>query len=227
MTLVNAGYVTRRRQDGRYYLAVKLRRLGLCVRDDDIYAQLAGPALSRLVKKIYWPSDFAMLSAGRLTIVDSNYPLSSLTLFPSVLGQTRPMMRSALGRAMLAGMLPAQLSLTIDTLRCVGGEDALDLANTAHLTALIEETQKRGYAVAAGEAVDRIGAIALPVRVGEIVVGATNVVMFISAFDADRAAAAFLEPLGVCVTEIEAALLAATYKSSGHEMELPLSAGGI
>jgi IclR family mhp operon transcriptional activator len=202
-TLVASSYVMRREQDGRYFLSPRLKHLAAAIRGEDILTTMTRPALSRLVLKIHWPSDFATISAGRLTIIDSNYSLTTLTLFRTVVGQTLPIMRSSLGRAALAWMKTDQLEETIASIASVGGSNAADLSDRVRVGEILEVTRQLGFAAVAGDAVSGIAAIARPVFHENRVVGAVNVQMFISAYDRDNAIAAYGPALLECVAEIE------------------------
>lgn len=206
-TMAKSGYVIRRPQDGRYFLSSRLREISTGIRDDDIWLQHVDPALERLVRKIHWPSDFATISGGKLTIVASNYPHTTMTLFRSVLGQARPIMRSSLGRAMIAAMSPDQLDRTIEMVSLIGGTDAEEIKDRTLLARIIETTRMRGFAASAGESTPGIAAIALPVMARHEVVGAVNIVIFMSSFNLAKSAATYLEPLKECVREIEQSLI--------------------
>jgi IclR family transcriptional regulator, mhp operon transcriptional activator len=89
-TLVASGYAVRRPDDGRYFLAGKLGSIGLGIRSDDLALQIAQEELDGLVAEVGWPSDYAALVAGRLTILASTHRLTSMTFFRRLVGQHRP-----------------------------------------------------------------------------------------------------------------------------------------
>lgn len=88
----------------------------------------------------------------------------------------------------------------------LGGEDARDIEDRRGLDRLLADVRARGYAASQGEAEARIGAIALPTRLGRGVVGAVNVIYFRNAMTTEEAAERYLKPLAACVRRIEEAL---------------------
>lgn len=194
-TLVRAGYAERRVEDGRFVLSAKIRELASGVRDDDRLSAIMAPLLERLVAKIFWPSDFAMLVSGRLRIVASSHHLTTMTFFRGMVGKERPVLESALGRAILGAMGAAERE---HALLAVGG-----VQDRARIDHILRETESAGYAAAVGTTVSDISAIALPVMAGAQVAGAINLVFFRSALTPDQAAKRYLEPLRATVREAE------------------------
>jgi IclR family mhp operon transcriptional activator len=203
-TLIRAGFAVRRPQDGKYFLSPKFRTLGLGIQDLDERLLLVSGPLRELVEEIKWPSDFAVLDAGRLVILDSNHPQTPMTFYRAVVGQSRPILRSSLGRAILSAMTDEERTAAINTIILAGGPDAEEIGNPAAVAAVIQETRQRGFALSAGEITSNITAMALPVRAHGAVVGAINIVFFRSAFR-QKQAEHYREALQRCVDKVEAA----------------------
>lgn len=202
-TLVAAGYAVRRSDDGSYFLAPKLGSIGLGIRSDDVVLQIAQEELDRLVTDVGWPSDYGALAAGRLTILASTHRLTTMTFFRRLVGQHRPLVRSALGRALLAAMSPSELDQALDSVHAVGGEDAADISDPQGLQDILEPVRERGYGFSEGLIDPNISAVALPVRRKSRAVGAVNIVYFRSALSPDAAASTLLPPLHDCIAAIE------------------------
>lgn len=202
-TLVAAGYAVRREEDGRYFLASKLRRLGFDIREDDLDAQIAQEELELLVEQIGWPSDYAVLAAGQLTILASTHRLTTMTFFRRLIGEHRPLLRSALGRALLAGMSPRERERALETVRSAGGPDSEEVADPERVRRVVKETQAQGFGSSVGLIDSSTSAIALPVRRKRRIAGAVNIVFFRSAIAPQEAATRFLASLGACVARIE------------------------
>jgi IclR family transcriptional regulator, mhp operon transcriptional activator len=203
-TLVHAGYVVHRSRDAKYFLSSKIRSLALSIQEQDARALLVSQPLRELVDEIKWPSDFAVLAAGQLVIVDSNHLFTTLTFYRSVFGQTRPVLRTSLGRAILAAMSDAELDEALETIVLAGGPDANDVADRAKVRSIVAETRQRGFALASGEAADNVSAIALPVISKGRVAGAINVIFFRKSFSVENAIR-YLEPLRCCIKKVETA----------------------
>lgn len=205
-TLERAGFVVCRPQDSKYFLSSRFRHLSDGIRKEDSWARLTFRPMRNLLEEIKWPSEFAMLTAGRMVIIDSTHPQSSMTFYRSTVGQTRPILASALGRALLSGMTVEERADAIERIFLAGGPDAADMRNQRALDAVIAEFNRRGYAVSSGTVADNVSAIAMPVRTGGHVVGALNIMFFRSVFKSDEIAPRYLDALKSCVCEIERAL---------------------
>jgi IclR family transcriptional regulator, mhp operon transcriptional activator len=202
-TLLATGYAVRRSDDGRYFLAAKLSTIGFGIRSDDLVLQIAQEELDGLVSEVGWPSDYAALVAGRLTILASTHRLTTMTFFRRLVGQHRPIVRSALGRALLAAMSPKELDQALESVRAAGGEDSAEIGDREVLNAMLEKVRERGYGFSEGLIEANISAIALPVRRKSRAVGSVNIVYFRSALSTEAAAATLLPPLRSCIAAIE------------------------
>lgn len=202
-TLEQLAYVTRRDEDGTFFLTGKMNSVGREVRPQDVDIAIISQTLTALVGEIHWPSDFAVLSEAKLTIMASNHGLSSMSNYRGLIGAHRSILRSALGRALLAAMSPDQLDQALEIVRLGNGPDAAELASRANVMLAIDDTRARGYAASDGLIDPKISAIALPVRRGQSVAGAINIVYYRSAMSCEEAAKRYLGPLKASVAQIE------------------------
>ena len=205
-TLSNKGYVMRRQEDGAVALTSKATRLADGVRDDEMLSQRIAPYIRELTQEVLWPSDFANLSSGRVTVQVSTHSHSPMSIHRGLLGWQPPLMHSALGRAFLSALPPAALETTLSTVQRLDGPDAGDVRNRQAVDRILNEVQASGYASSVGLTEDNISAIALPVRIGTRVVGALNIAFFRSAMTPETAAERHLADLQRCVERIEAEL---------------------
>lgn len=202
-TLVVSGYAVRREEDGKFFLAGKLRRIAFDIRQNDLEAQIAQEELEVLINEVRWPSDYAVLAAGQLTILASTHRLTTMTFFRRLIGEHRPLLRSALGRALLGGMDSSELIHALEAVRVAGGPDSEEIADIDRVRRVIEDTQAQGFGSSVGMVDIGISAIALPVRRKARITGAVNIVFFRSAIAPSEAASTFLSPLRACVARIE------------------------
>ncbi len=126
-----------------------------------------------------------------------------MTFFRRLVGQHRPLLRSALGRALLAAMSLSELDQALDSVRAVGGEDAADIIDRKALQDILERVRERGYGFSEGLIDSNISAVALPVHRRSRAVGTVNIVYFRSALCTGAAAATLLPPLRRCSAAIE------------------------
>ena len=207
-TLSEMGYLVRRREDGAVALTSKIARIADGVRDDDLIAQIVAPFIRDLTSIVLWPSDFASFTGGAVTIQVSTHKISPMSLHRGLIGKHRPLVRSALGRAILAAMSPSEREATLTIAARMGSEDAKDIRDAAGIERIIREVHRAGYSSSVGQTEANISAIAMPVRMRRRVVGAINIVFFRSAMMPTEAADRYLEPLTDCVRRAEEALAA-------------------
>jgi IclR family mhp operon transcriptional activator len=214
-TLVGSGYAMRRPDDGHFALTVKIRTIGSAVEDRDQLIGIADAALRGLVEKIHWPSDLGVLTPTGLRITASSHGLSSMTVFRALVGKTRPILHTALGRAILAALHDDEREQMIRALISCEGAGIDGLEDRAAVARVVAETRARGHAQAVSTFQPNISAIALPVLVGARVAGSVNIVFFRSAMSIDDAAAMYLPALQATVAQIGTAMVAAPLASSG------------
>ncbi len=203
-TLEHNGFVVRHPQRAKYFLSSKFHSLGSSVQMRDEQVMLVSGPLNALVEEINWPSDFGVLDGGRLVIAGSNHTLTTMTFYRAIVGHTRPVMGSALGRAILAAMSDEERANAIGSIIMAGGPDAEAVADSKAVDALVVTTRERGYALSLGEADNQTSAIALPVMSKGRVMGAINIVFFRSTFRIEWVER-YLEPLRKCVKQVELA----------------------
>lgn len=208
-TLTELGFVVRRREDGMVNLTPRLGHIAEGVKNDDLHAQIAAPFLRKLTAEVLWPSDFASLSLGKVVIRFSTHKISPMTIYRSVIGESRGLLRSALGKAIFSAMTEQELEAARTTIYDLGGPDHEDMRNDQLLRAVIEKTRRDGYASSIGETNSKISAIALPVfGPSGSGIGAINLIYFTSAMSATQAAERYLPALRSCTSAVEKALQA-------------------
>lgn len=202
-TLVRLGYLMRRREDGAVALTSKVVEIADGVRNDDLIAQRVAPFLRELTEIVLWPSDFASLVGGEVTIQVSTHKMSPMSIHRKMVGRNPTLTRSALGRAILSAMKPNELDAALMIARRSKQEEICDRKTIGQI---VSEVRRHGYASSAGEVESKISAIALPVRLRNRVVGAINIIFFSSVMTPQAAAAQYLKDLSGCVRDAERAL---------------------
>ena len=205
-TLENRGYVARRQEDGAVSLTSRILGLSDGVRQDDMIVQALTPILNHLTETILWPSDFATLNSGQITISASTHKLSPLSIHRNLLGKSRPLLRSALGLAYLSALKPDDREHVLAIVRRLGGDDARDLRTVGNIETMMQEVHDAGFASSVGMTEENISAIALPLRFGRLVAGAVNITFFRSAMSPTQAAQEYLPPLRKAIEDCETVL---------------------
>ncbi|MES4992470.1 IclR family transcriptional regulator domain-containing protein [Phyllobacterium sp. 22229] len=203
-TLAETGYVSRREGDGAVNLSWKLLQITGNLRGDDLTGQIVMRHLAQLTEAIKWPSDFATLSGGGVHIAVSTHNMSPMSMHRGMIGRKRPLLRSALGKAILSAMSPDELRQTLDITQRLDTQDAQDARSTFLLERMTREVRELGYASAVGTTEAKFSAIALPVCPGGSVIGAVNIVFFRSALTPAEAAERYLGRFRECARAIEA-----------------------
>jgi IclR family mhp operon transcriptional activator len=215
-TLEEKGYLIRRAEDGAVALTARVLQLSDGVHHNSLAAQVITPFLQQLTRRVLWPSDFAVLASGRITIEASSHKFSPMSVHRHLVGKTRSLLRSALGIAYLSALSREDLRNTLAVVSRLGGPDAADLRGIRDVEAYLESVHRNGYAFSEGRIERNISAIALPVRLGHKPVGAVNIVFFRSAMTPAEAAAAYLPPLREAIAGAEAVLAAQVGQQAGH-----------
>jgi IclR family mhp operon transcriptional activator len=194
-TLIKLGYVTRREEDGKVALTYKVQQLGDGLREDDLVVQVLAPHVKALTRRILWPSDFASFSLGTVRIRYSTHKFSPMSVHSRMIGRERSLTRSALGKAIIAAMSENEVNRIAALMKCTTPEDMTNPYRIRHIT---DQVRNQGYACSVGQTEDKISAIALPVRSGDTLFGAINVIFFRGVMTPAQAAERYLDDLRAC-----------------------------
>jgi len=119
-----------------------------------------------LVEDVSWPSDFGVFELGSVLIRESTHTFSPFSVHRSMVGRRRSLVRSALGKAVLATSSPALRREMLDLTASLVEEDA-DLAKDRRfINDILLQTKKDGYASSVGGSEMGISAIALAIPGG-------------------------------------------------------------
>ncbi|MGO3890943.1 MAG: IclR family transcriptional regulator domain-containing protein [Paenalcaligenes sp.] len=205
-TLEQAGYVYLRSGDGRYFLTKHFRRFADSVKDEDWVVQVIGPYMGRLLAQVQWPSDFATFTSGHLEIRESTHRFSPMSVNRAMVGKTRPLLRSAMGIAILSEVADESLEQMLDLASLVQPDGVSKDEMRHELLQRRIEARRLGYAESSGGTEPNISAIAYPVCWRNRVLGAINIIFFRSAMTPAKAAERYLDALHKCVRDIESEL---------------------
>ncbi|GEK46418.1 transcriptional regulator [Bisbaumannia pacifica] len=181
-TLIEQGWACRGLGDGRYRLTATPVTLGPASAEVS-WLSLVGPYLVELHDGLGWPSDLALVDEASLRIIETSRPLSRRIRHREVLGFRPGPLRSALGRAWLAGSEERRRQTLLRRLASGPGEAAWLARDKDYLARLTQEFDALGYArrdpaerlmVSAEE--PGYAAIALPIRRGGEVCACLSVV---------------------------------------------------
>ena len=203
-TLQQDGFVTYDEEGAYFALTTQVRTLSEGVSTRDLSSQAALPPMFSLLKEISWPSDFAVFELGSMVVHESTHSFSAFTIHRSMVGRRRSLVRSSLGRAILAAASPALRREMLEICAAFVPEDSPLAKDRPFIDHLISCTEKDGYASSVDGTEKGISGIGVPIRGPEPVLGALNVVFFTSAMTPEVAAERYLDRVKRAATEIEA-----------------------
>jgi IclR family mhp operon transcriptional activator len=202
-TLRADGYVTFDETNALFGLTPQVRGLSEGVSSRDLSSQAALPAMFGLLDQVSWPSDFGVFELGSVLIRESTHPFSPLSVHRSMVGRRRSLVRSAMGRAILAASKPALRREMLETTASFVEEDAPLARDRRFVDDIVAQTKHDGYASSVGGSEAGISAIALPIQGGGPVLGSLNLIFFSSSMTPEVAASRYLPDMKQAVKEIE------------------------
>ena len=202
-TLRRRGFTWLDEAEGDYRLTVRVRMLGDAFQHVDDVCRIVAPELGRLLPHVVWPSDFATFERGTMTIRETTHRFSPYSVHRSMIGRTRPLTKSALGRAVLSASSEEQRRLMLDLAIATGQADGADARDVKSLGAVLAEVDRLGYAWSVDGSEVGISAIALPIRSQSLVLGAINLIFFTRAMTPAVAAKRHLARMRRTVGAIE------------------------
>lgn len=167
-TLIALGYAQRISRQLGYRPADRVLNLAGAIRFVDHLVDAAIPHMTRFTREHGWPLYLATLSHGSITVRYSTAPESPMAFEGAGLNVPRPLLISALGRALIA-FCPEEERRAI--LR-----EAISLSSRQQsaLEAELARIRRAGYAFTASPRRPRIHGIAVPIRRGRRVLGSLS-----------------------------------------------------
>ena len=208
-TLEDFGLVRTSISTDEYVLTEKVRTLSDGFTEPDRTLQIVSVHLGTLFQKVIWPTDFATFDRGAMMIRETTHRFSPYSVHRAIVGQPRPLLTSALGRAAFAGSSTQERTTLLEFVR-VAHRHTTDAPRwiESQVDQLLAEYAKLGYSRSLGGADKKVRAIGLPVRTVTGSAAAINLVFFRSAMSFETAAERYLEHMQNCVANIEASLSA-------------------
>ena len=201
-TLREDGYVTFDETNALFGLTPQVRMLSEGVSSRDLSSQAALPAMFHLLDQVSWPTDFGVFELGSVLIRESTHPFSPFSVHRSMVGRRRSLIRSSLGRAILAASPPAQRREMLEMTASLVEEDAALAKDRRFVDSIISQTNKDGYASSVGETEDGISAIALPIEGSGPLLGSLNLIFFTSSMTPEVAARRYLSSMKQAAKDI-------------------------
>jgi IclR family mhp operon transcriptional activator len=221
-TLEQEGMVRRRLADGRYQIAAGARNITSKLGRYDRLAEVAGPILDDLCRRIEWPSDLAVPAGDHMVIKETSRPLSPFVLRHDQIGHKINWLLSGHGRSYLAFCAEAEREDLLELMRRSRLPENQLAFHPLKINRIFAEVRRRGYATRDpshaggyyGRAPysDGLSAIAVPVHSSGRIYGALNVLWLKKAHTIDHMLQLHLEDLQNAARRIAAGLQRETSK---------------
>ena len=199
-TLIAAGYVIRN-DVGRYLVTAKVLSLANGYQATEYLLRVAEPAMEQFRSRHGWPSDLAVFDYDAMVIVNTGRRPGTLSSNRNV-GSRLPVTVTSLGRAHLAFCSPAERERIIQRLNDSRDPTEQLAKDPKAVEELIRRVRRQGYATSDREYLTNTRAVAVPIMIGDKVMGCINTMVLAEVMPLKQAARTFSEPLRVLAGEI-------------------------
>ncbi len=184
-TLIGRDLIWQRIADGAYIASDTFSKAGTADEETHL-AEAAAPVLADLCRRVRWPSILAVPRLDHMVVIETNRPMSYFNyILNAPLGFRINMLRSASGRTYLAFCSPKERAAILGRLRNSARPGDVLARKPAKLNQILADTRKRGYGTRDADfggnydlprsrADDGRNSIAMPVHVGDGIVGCVN-----------------------------------------------------
>jgi IclR family mhp operon transcriptional activator len=185
-TLMGRDLLWQRIADGAYIASYTFSKRAGAIDEETHLAEAAAPILADLCKRVRWPSILAVPRLDHMTVIETNQPMSDFNyIIPAPLGFRINMLRSASGRSYLAFCAQKERAAILARLRNSSRPGDALARKPKKLNKILVETRALGYSTRdpdfggnydqpRSRADDGRNSIAVPVHVGDEIVGCIN-----------------------------------------------------
>lgn len=160
-TLMALGYLRRDRQTGKYQLGPAVLSLGYPLLAQLTIRQVAAAEMLSLARHAQGPVSVGTRDRLQVVYVETAHGAQASATKPGI-GSTRPLLRTAVGRALLYAHAPADRRLLERRLQQVFPEDWAACADSLPLAD--QEIQSNGFCVVVGAWRPTLAAVAVPMK---------------------------------------------------------------
>jgi len=182
-TLREEGYVTAESATGHYRLTFRVQRLSYGFRDTVSITETAWPFMRALSKEIVWPCSLVCAEGDNMVVRSSTRSYSPLSFHPGMPGRRLSMLSTSAGRAFFSFLSQEEQRTLLEIIRTRNDEDAAHASNPDWVSAVVDQTRKRGYAINQGEWSEepKFGGIAVPLMHQGRVLASLNIIFLLQA----------------------------------------------
>jgi IclR family transcriptional regulator, mhp operon transcriptional activator len=207
-TLVATGHVYRDERLKGYQVTSQVAELSSGFHGAPMVIEAARPWATALTRQIKWPTAVCLLDHDAVVVRFSTIPDSPISPFHATIGYRLSLGARALGRAYLAFCPDEERRILIDLMKA-SPDPENHLLSEAAVEQLIATTRRKGFAERDPDVEPRSSAsVAVPLMLGDRVLGTFGVTFFRSAVATPEARARLVYPLKEAAVAIEAELAA-------------------
>ena len=185
-TLMGRDLVWQRIADGAYIASYTFSQRAGVIDEETHLAEVAAPIMAALCKRVRWPSILAVPRLDHMVVIETNRPMSYFNyILAAPIGFRINMLRSASGRAYLAFCPQEERAAILARLRHSARPGDLLARSPKKLNQILADARRRGYGMRdpdfggnydqpRSRVDDGRNSIAVPVIVGEEIVGCIN-----------------------------------------------------
>jgi IclR family transcriptional regulator, mhp operon transcriptional activator len=185
-TLIDRDLVWQRIADGAYIASYTFSKRAGAIDEEAHLAEVAAPILAALCNRVRWPSILAGPRLDHMVVIETNQPMSDFDyIIPRPLGFRINMLRSASGRSYLAFCSQKERAAILARLRNSTRPGDAMARHPAKLNKVLSDIRMRGYSIRdpdfgghydlpRSKVDDGRNSIAVPIHVGDEIVGCVN-----------------------------------------------------
>ena len=160
-TLTGLGYLRRDESTGKYALGPAVLSLGYPLLSQMTIRQVAAPEMLELSKIAHGPVSIGMRDRLQVVYIETVHGAETNFTNPGI-GSTRPLLRTAMGRALLSVHEDDDRIRILARLKELHQDDWQKFANT--IDAAIDEIREKGFCTVIGDWQPNLAAVAVPLR---------------------------------------------------------------
>jgi len=216
-TLQQSGWVERNALEKRYVPASATGESGPAVEWRSRLSGLAAQSRATLQRKVPWPTDLGVRDGTAMLILDAHRPINGLAVNYRVLGFRPPMLLSSLGRCYLAFCPEDERRQILSALARSPHDTDRSARRPESIRRMVAHAREQGYAArdptqTRMDSPDRFGAISVPVRLGDRVLGCLSCAWLPAVKSEREIVAAHLPDLQAAAGNIERKLRASGFE---------------
>lgn len=193
-TLSHGGFLRKDSDSGTYWLEPKVRTLSDGYSPESWLLTVAEPRMEAFCRAVTWPISLTIPVQTDMVVMARTDHMSPLKFRSIAVGHRFPMLRSAAGAMYLASLPGSQRRVLLDlAFKGLRGSVSPLIASPDRIEERLIEIARQDFVLF--ESTQKINALAVPLRVDDVVLGCLSLRIFRSAMANEAVTDQFLQPL--------------------------------